>query len=243
MGKSSDLPNPKKRQQRKRALKDATIRFLAKDVEEAHLRWPRLTTADRIRVLVAIATRYGWNFATEFQSITKRGAYSRPVHISGASHLNRDQVKRRGYRFVSQIAPEYERWVRPNGKEFHLFVRNSNQNRQPTTKPAFKAPGGAVKGIPKQLPEIADIDDAIDAYGDMIADKEMTLFGREGFVSFFDDGTIAFEDKMNGEENFTMRVAEGGNNYGRRILYEFYNSDGQKQDITFPFDPGLILAD
>lgn len=231
----------KRRRRTKRPLKPKTVQYLATDIEEAHVRWRRMSASDRSRVVAAIADRFGWDFAKEFRKIAESGPYKRRVHNTGEERFNRQWLLDRGYRFQMQIAPGYEMWVRPDGRTISIFLRPRTPTPSaPTQGTTSAAPGGRVKGIPDQLPNIDDDADAIEAYGDIVADKVVTIFGTSGLGTLYDDGTIEFTNDNN--DFMTMRPVPGSFSANGKV-YELYDEAGQRQNVIFTFDPEKILQD
>lgn len=230
----------KKRRRTRRPLKSQTIQYLASDIEEAHVRWRRMSASDRSRVVAAIADRFGWDFAKEFRKVAESGPYKRRVHNTGEERFNRQWLLDRGYRFQMQIAPGYEMWVRPDGRTISLFLRPRRQIQSVPAKGAPAAPGGRIKGIPDQLPDISGDEEAMEAYGDIVADKVVTIFGTAGLGTLYDDGTIEFSNDNN--DFMTMRPVPGSYSATGKV-YELYDATGERQNVIFTFDPEKILQD
>ena len=235
MGKTRTKPGRSKI----RAISQSTVSRLGTDIAEAHRRWPRLSVSDRARVTNAIAQRYGWSFAKKFSSYAKSLRHKPPSAITAESRYTRQQLRDRGYRRFQTVSPGYEKWVRPDGHEIHAFVERRPSKKE---KPSQAAPVGPSRRAeePDRI-EVETEEEAIATYGDIVASRRMKMWGKDMFVTLYDDGTIEVQDPMTGELT-TMIEKPNAFHAGGKKTYRLYDDDGNPYGVDW-FDPAVILAD
>lgn len=224
-----------RRRKKKAPLSQLRIRQLAADPRAALVRWRRLSTADRFRLLEAMRTRFDVDFYRTFHKVAQDGQFLPfpPISTAG-SHYDAAALRRRGYHYAHTISGDYQRWVHPDGREIHWFRRARKKQTNPPPPPPAPAPIGAVKGIPDQLPKIESVDDAVAAYGEIIADKIIEFgMGHKGATGY-DDGTIELVDVNTGQLT-TLRPIPGS--AGQGGTYYWYYDDSGKKDGVLLFDP------
>jgi len=110
---------------------DSKLADLARWPEQAHTAWKKLTGQQKVAVLFAMASRYGEQFAKQFETFNKSGARNDGIDYGpGFPEHTKEWFEKRGYKLAMKDSV-HEWWVHPNGHEIMAAI-----DRPPEEPPA-----------------------------------------------------------------------------------------------------------
>ena len=205
---------------------------LARDPDEAHQAWNKLSEVERFAVAAKMEARYGAPFARQFLNQAKKGKPQRLQHHYGRGSAPKpSELVKKGYQrgWTEHIAADMalEWWVHPSGSHITIDVgtwkhgaAESKTNPEHGTAESKTSPKNKAAA-----PEPAKIDPSADRdklFGPVVAFRENVdaAFGIGDMVRY-QDGTIELFLEGTGGTSYVFRPLAGGQ-------YTVYGPDGQR---------------